>query len=93
MDNHGYRSTVEALSIVNRERVRAASIAGVREQTFARFEPMCGLCHSAAAQIERKVWNLEILPRDDLSAECAAHLRQDARGDLLILENSEVISR
>ena len=27
----GYRSTFEALSIVNRERVRATSIAGVRE--------------------------------------------------------------
>ena len=28
-----------------------------------------------------------------LECGCALHLRQDARGDLLILENSEVMSR
>ena len=45
-----------------------------------------------AGRIRTEVW-LEVLPLDDLSAGYALQLRQDARGDLLILENSEIISR
>jgi hypothetical protein len=45
----GYRSTVEALSAGNRERVRAASVAGVREADVRQIRADVALCHGAAA--------------------------------------------